>query len=80
MGVTYRGKRVNFDNIAPGSATGVERTVAGGGGERTSSPKPENFRSVCNSSYTSPRGYEHLRRTVCSDVTTARTTDRDPKE
>ena len=35
MAETYRGRRIKFDNVAVGSVMGVELTVAGGGGERT---------------------------------------------
>ena len=62
MTETYRGRIMKRDNIAVGSAMGVENTVAGGGGERTSiyGGKAENFRSACGSSYTSKREIEHF--------------------
>jgi hypothetical protein len=53
---------IKYDNIAVGSATGVERTIAGGGGERTSiyGGLPENYRAVCGTSNTSQRRIEHF--------------------
>lgn len=62
MAVTSRGRRTAFDNIAVGSVTGKERTISGGGGEATTyyNGKQENFRTVCNSSYTSPKDIEHF--------------------
>ena len=62
MAETYRGRRLKFDNIAVGSATGVERTIAGGGGERTTiyGGKAENSYAVAGTSFTSPRGIEHF--------------------
>ena len=61
MAETYRGRRIKFDNIAVGSAMGVERTITGGGGERTSlyGGRAENFKSPCGSSYTSKWEIEH---------------------
>ncbi len=75
MAETYRGRRIKYDNIAVGSATGVERTITGGGGERTSTygGKAENFRTVCNSSYTAARTIEHFLKTVCGAATTDQT-------
>jgi hypothetical protein len=80
MAYIMRGKRIGFDNIAVGSATGLERTIAGGGGELTSvyGGKTENFRTACGSSYTSARQKEKLWKTVCSGLTTDVTTNGDP--
>ena len=60
MAETYRGRRIKFDNIAVGSATGIERTIAGGGGERTTiyGGKAENSFNATGTSFTSPRGIE----------------------
>lgn len=54
MAFTLRGRRVAYDNIASGSATGAERTIAGdtvspvevhGGGYRTSTSTGEAWHS-----------------------------------
>lgn len=62
MAETYRGRRIKFDNISVGNATGIERTIAGGGGERTTvyGGQPENYRTVSDSSYTAARTIEHF--------------------
>jgi hypothetical protein len=62
MAETYRGRRIKFDNIAVGSATGVERTIAGGGGERTTlyGGKKEGFYQPGGTSFTSARQIEHF--------------------
>jgi hypothetical protein len=62
MSETYRGRLIKYDNIAYGSATGVERTIAGGGGERTTiyGGLPENYRAVSDASYTAARAIEHF--------------------
>jgi hypothetical protein len=79
MAYNYRGKRIGFDNIAVGSATGAERTITGGGKELTSPPggKVQNLRSACGSSYV-VLAKEKLWKTVCSGLTTDVTTDKDP--
>lgn len=75
MTETYRGRLIKRDNIAVGSAMGVERTIAGGGGERTSiyGGAIENFKSPCGSSYTCKREIEHHMRTACGAQTTDQT-------
>lgn len=88
MGYTYRGKRVNFDNIAVGAATGQEQTISGAvakemvvvgtSAQNVSGGYPENYRSVSNSSYIA-RGKEFLWKTVCGGQVSDRTTDLDPK-
>ncbi len=62
MAETYRGRRIKFDNIVVGSAAGVERTIAGGGGERTSiyGGLIENYYCPCGTSFTSERNIEHF--------------------
>jgi hypothetical protein len=62
MAETYRGRRIKFDNVAVGSAMGVELTIAGGGGERTTvyGGKIENYYSVSGTSFTSERNIEHF--------------------
>jgi hypothetical protein len=72
MAVDRRGRRTAFDNIAIGSATGAERTIAGGGGENTTqyNGKEENYRSVCDSSWTSEKTIEHFTRSVSGGATT----------
>ena len=54
MAVTSRGRRTRYDNIASGSATGPERTIAGdsvspvevhGGGMRTSTSNGDEWHS-----------------------------------
>ena len=89
MARTVRGKRIAFDNISVGNATGAENTIAGSSGgtlERpvagtsaigNTSAYPENFMSPCGSSFTSPVGLEILRRTVGGGQVSDRTTDRD---
>lgn len=81
MAYRSRGKNINYDNIAVGSATGKERTISGGGGENTTNygGAVENFMSPCGSSFTSPRDKEKLWRTVSGNLTTDVTTDLDPK-
>jgi hypothetical protein len=60
MAETYRGRRIKFDNISVGNATGIELTIAGGGGERTTiyGGVIENYKSVSGTSYTSERNIE----------------------
>jgi hypothetical protein len=60
MAETYRGRRIKFDNVAVGSAMGVELTIAGGGGERTTvyGGALENYKAVSGTSYTSERNIE----------------------
>jgi hypothetical protein len=60
MAETYRGRRIKFDNVVVGSAMGIELTIAGGGGERTTiyGGKQENSFSVSGTSFTSKRGIE----------------------
>jgi hypothetical protein len=75
MTETYRGRLIKRDNIAVGSATGVENTIAGGGGERTSiyGGAKENFKSPCGSSYTCKREIEHYLKTASGGQTTDQT-------
>lgn len=81
MAYTKGGKRHAFDNIAVGSATGVERTIAGGGGEYTTvfgGRKEGHKKPDGTSGYTSAREKEFLTRTVSGGQVSDRTTDRDP--
>lgn len=76
MAETYRGRRIKFDNISVGNAMGVERTISGGGGERTSiyGGNVEAFKAPCGSSgYTSARQIEKFLRTVSGNPTTDQT-------
>jgi hypothetical protein len=79
MAYKYRGKTIGFDNIAAGSATGVERHIAGGGRELTSKygGQTQNLMSACGSSHV-VLAKEFLWKTVCSGQTSDRTTDKDP--
>ena len=43
MAYTFRSKRMAYDNIANGSATGIERHVAGGGGIETTRDGIDNI-------------------------------------
>lgn len=62
MSDTFRGRRVNFDNIAVGSETPRERHIAGGGGEATVTPYggiKENSYQPGGTSFTSAKLIEH---------------------
>ena len=60
MAVDRKGRRTSFDNIAVGSATGVERTISGGGGQSTTVyANGERIRSSVSGDPTTP-GIEHF--------------------
>lgn len=60
MAYTERGRRRSFDNIAVGSVTGRERTIAGGGGERTVTLYAGGERKTAVSTSPTTVGIEHF--------------------
>ena len=78
MARTVKGRRTAFDNIAVGSATGLERTIAGTtlphGAQTTPFANGERVISAGGSG-TTDLGREHTLRTVSGGATTDFTTD-----
>ena len=76
MAFTAKGRRRAFDNIAIGSATGRERTIAGGGKiETTLVANGERLRTASTGAPSTPGGAEFLHRTVSGNQVTDVTTD-----
>lgn len=79
MARTVKGRRIAFDNIAVGSATGLERTAAGttlGSGSQTTAFNTERVLIGTTPGTTGAAlGLEHTLRTVTGGATTDFTTD-----
>ena len=77
MARTVQGRRVAFDNIAIGSATGLERTISGttlGAGSQTTPFSKERRRTAVTGAPSTP-GAEKYFRGVTGGLTTDVTTD-----
>ena len=74
MGFTFQNRRLGYDNIAVGSATGFERVVPGGGpGDSTTRPSRDSGGNTSTSALAIGRRENVIRQPVSDDASVEET-------